>query len=1225
MGHVVKKIRYAGRQLRLALVMLGCTAALLPWQGAWGALAAAQGADGQEPGWVTLGGNTHPMAQPRYDKGAVPAATPTGRLTLLLRRSASRQAELRAYLDAVQDPHSPLFHKWLTPEQYGAQFGATDGELQLAAGWLQAQGFRVEPAPPSRNFLRFAGTAGQVEKAFHTSIHTYTVGGVEHHGNAGDPQIPASLAPMVAGLGPLNDFRAAGQHSVSVRSQVERGADGRLQVGVAAGAGSASAGSAALSSRAEYIDFSKKIYYLTPADAATIYDAPNSLNRNFSGSTQGTGAGVAIGIAGYSDLAVGDYTNYRRLLLGETNVPAPTAVVDGSDPGVLDQHDGQETLLDAEITAGLAPGANLYVYSSNTDFLDDGLTDAVTRAIEDNQVAVLSMSYSQCEASLGTSGNAQWNELWQQAAAQGVSVVVAAGDTGSAACDDGAAALASQGLAVNGFASTPYDVAVGGTDFDVLGSAFTQYVGNAGSVTQANALGYIPENPWNDSMTNNPPGGYSTNNAASYGQGQGTLSVILASGGGMSSGYALPPFQTGIAVSGGAAATARMLPDVALFAGSNRRFPATWAGCSDNAVAQADYTFTDCVPGADGSFTVEGASGTAASTAAFAGVLGLVVESQSAAAGMPVRLGVANNVLYGLSAMGGSVFHDVTAGNNAVPCASGSADCGGNGFLAGYNAGPGYDLASGLGSVDVQKLIAAWPSVKFTPTATAFTVNGSTGPFVGVHGQPVAIAATVTDTDGSAVTPTGMVSMVGPQSQAGAAVSEIIQPLSGGSGSVNVANLPGGTYQVYGYYPGDVNHAASQSSPAIQVIISQEPSQLLLTLQVEDVDTSQRYGDAFPYGSYGFAYVQPEGLGGVDGLATGTVTLTGMGGAGSQTETQALNSQGRAAFPLAMVTPGTYQLSASFGGDASYGPSSTSSSTTLLVSKGPTQITISTQPSAASGSTPLLATLSTDSTGAYPTGAITATTAAGVVLNGTVVQLHTSINADAEIATFQVPAAALVTGNNTITVNYPGDVNYDASSGTAVIVAPPGSAGSPAFTVYGPQGGIMVAAPGTGSSGSVTITPTGGFTGPVSLQCMVTGASGTNLPTCTLPASVTLAQATASSVTLSINTTAPMATQVAGRDGAGGGAGRGLREILAGAGGFALASVLLWGVPSRRPRWRAMLCMLLLAGSLGMLGCGVTVGPGLRTGGTAAGTYTVTVTGTSGSLVAQTDVAVLVK
>ena len=1154
---------------------------------------------------VPLKGNTDPLAQPVYDRGPVSPSRGAGKMELLLQRDPARQTALHRYLDSLQDPHSPSYHKWLTPTQYGAQFGIGETDLQTVETWLASEGFKIEAVPPSRNLIEFSGTIGQVEQAFHTGIHTYAVNGSEHRSNVSDPQTPAALAPVVAGLSPLNDFRATAQHVLGGRSQVRHTAGGSLEVlpGKLRGATPLLA------------DTTQTTLFVTPANAATIYDSPNSFNKAYSGGTQETGSGVSIGIAGYSDLATADYLNYRKLFLNEASPAQPTLVVDGVDPGVLDQFDGQETLIDAEVAAAMAPGATIYVYSSASNLMDDGLTDAILRAIEDNNVSVLNVSYSRCEASLGTSGNMEFYEMWQEAAAQGISVVVATGDTGTAACDDKTQSAAMDGLAVNGYASTPYNVAVGGTDFDILGTEFSQYVSSGNNVdtapSQASVSGYIPENPWNDSISNDPPGSYATDNATTYNNGMGPQSIILAGGGGVSSiaGYQAP-FQSGISIGAAGPANMRYLPDVSLFAGANRQYPANWALCSDNLVGQADFTFTDCVPGSDGTFSVEGAGGTATATAAFSGVLGVVLQSL----GGNTRIGAADNVLYNLYANAGkraAIFHDVTAGNNAVPCAAGSPQCGGNGFLTGYDAGTGYDLATGLGSVDISALAAAWPTVTFTPTTTALLVDGAVTPLTIKHGTPVTLAATVTPS-----TVTGTVSVSGLKGQAGAAASEYI-PLNSGAGSTSADNLPGGSYTVTGYYPGDVTDSPSTSAPPIQITVTPEDSALQLTLQVTDVNTSQADGNSFPYGSFGFVYAQPTNAdiatAGADGTATGTVTLLNNG---ASLNTQALNSRGNAAFPVDDLAPGSYLLGATYSGDQSFNPSSTASTTTVTVAKGPTTLAAAlAAPSIdISASATVTVTLGTDSTGMFPTGEITLM-ANGKSFPGTVTQVRTPINSDEEIATFTVAGSALTTGANTLTAAYSGDANYLASNATAVLTVT-GMLPVPGFTLAGPAGGITVKSPATSASGIVTVTPTNGFTGAINLTCSLapaTTATAASPPTCAVTPSVTIAGTTAANATLTITTGSAVGTQTVANNG-----GEAMRRLLEGSGALTLCSALLLLTPSRRRRWRSLLMVLLACGLLGAVGCGVT-----RYGGLPV-TYTATVTGTSGGTVATNQVAVTV-
>ena len=763
--------------LRLSAFALAAAAVCLPLESQSTQPAAVSNritAPIDESNLVALSGNIHPMAQARFDRGAAPSSMATGRIMLLLARSGAQQQALTDYLADVQNPSSPSFHKWLTPAQFGAAFGISDSDLQTVEGWLQSQGFKVEKVPAARNVIQFSGTAGQVESAFHTSIHAFSVLGETHYANVSDPQIPAALAPVVAGVTPLNDFRPK-PHVVKGGSGHYDAATGTLQPDLTLFSGST------------------PLLFVDPADAATIYDTPNTnLNLNFTSGTTYDGTGVNIGVVGVSDLTIADVQNYRVAFLGETSgtVNLPTVIIDGDDPGLNGA--GVETLLDNEVSGGIAPKAKVYYYAAADTDLTSGLYNAILRAIDDNAVAILSMSFGECEASLGTSGNSFLDEVAQQAAAQGISWVVSAGDGGSAGCDNfDTETQATGGLAVSGMASTPWTIAVGGTDFDVLPTAFASYANATSSGTAPyyrTALKYIPENPWNDSTTVDTAIANNVRYLNSQGQGN-----IVAGSGGMSNVYAKPSYQVSLTP----ADSVRDLPDVSLFA-SNGFEQAMWLICSDN-VTDGDpfQTYTNCQTSGgalQSGTTFDGVGGTSASAPAFAGVLALVSQSQGGA-----RLGQANSILYQLAkSKYSTVFHDVTVGNNSVPCVTGSLNCGTNLFLTGYAAGTGYDLATGLGSVDVKQLIANWSSVALTSTATTLSINGSTAAYSGVHGKSVPFAVGVTPTAA-----TGAVAVIDTANQTSGGTGsgpqnngQLSIALASGAGSASYNGLPGGTYTV---------------------------------------------------------------------------------------------------------------------------------------------------------------------------------------------------------------------------------------------------------------------------------------------------------------------------------------------------------------------------------------------------------------------------------------------
>lgn len=979
---------------------------------------------------ITLAGNVHPMAQARFDNGAAPASTPTGRVSLVLQRSAAQQQALTQYLSDLQNPASPKYHSWLTPAQYGTQFGISDSDLATVEAWLRSQGFRIEKVPQARNVIQFSGTTGQLQAAFHTSVHRFLVNGEWHLANVSDPQIPAALAPAVAGVGPLNDFHPKpdvvrgpkATYSPSAR-RFQAQPDLTFPIGSA----------------------NTPFLFAVPADIATIYDTPNSkLNANFTGSTTWDGTGVNIGIVGVSDLPMSDVQNYRTGFLGETSttVNLPTQVIDGNDPGLV-PGTATEAILDNEVAGGLAPGARIYYYAAAGTDLSDGLFNAILRAIDDNSVSVLSISFGACEASEGTSGNALILEAAEQAAAQGITMVASAGDGGSAGCDNFDTATAAQyGFAVSGLASTPYTIAVGGTDFDALSKSFTTYATSGGQAMAGNApyyrsaLKYIPENPWNDSTTANV--NLSQNVAANDSNG---ATNIVAGGGGVSSIYSKPSFQTSLTPGDGQ----RDVPDVSLLAGRGF-YQALWLLCSDSISDGSSTQYTDC-QNTNGTFQngtyFSGVGGTSAAAPAFAGIVALVSQAQGGA-----RLGQADYVLYQLAKSKPSVFHDVTTGNNSVPCASGSSNCGSNGFLAGYNAGVGYDLASGLGSIDATALINNWTSVTLGTSSTTLQINGSTAAYTGVHGANLTFNIGVT---GSAGTPTGVVAVTddanltaggtasGPQSNAQFAI-----PLTAGSASSTYNGLPGGTYQITARYGGDSSFASSTSSP-ISVSISPEPSTTALAINAYDPSTGKASSNSnIPYGYYVLADAGITGTAegsSAQGIVTGNVqflngsTILGTSrvGSGNQASWPPLNSA------FAALPAGSYNLIAKYSGDASYSASSATATFTIAKAATITTAGYAGSPVEYGNSEQIAADVLTNSYGVAPTGTFQfyvdgqpALSPQPVYESGAYNNANGKNNwawADA-----QTTYAFMPVGQHTLSASYSGDTNYAGSTSPTTTV-----------------------------------------------------------------------------------------------------------------------------------------------------------------------------------------------
>jgi len=155
---------------------------------------------------VTLRGNVHPMARAANDRGLLADQQPITKIHVLLQRSAEQEAALQQLLAQQQDPNSSKFHSWLSPQEFGQQFGPVDSDLQAAKDWLTSQGFTGLKVNNGKTLIEFNGTAGQVRNAFHSEVHRLSVRGEEHFANMQEPQIPAALAPVVKGVVGLHNF-----------------------------------------------------------------------------------------------------------------------------------------------------------------------------------------------------------------------------------------------------------------------------------------------------------------------------------------------------------------------------------------------------------------------------------------------------------------------------------------------------------------------------------------------------------------------------------------------------------------------------------------------------------------------------------------------------------------------------------------------------------------------------------------------------------------------------------------------------------------------------------------------------------------------------------------------------------------------------------------------------------------------------------------------------------
>jgi subtilase family serine protease len=688
---------------------------------------------------VTLAGNTRPEAKAQYDSGAVPDDFPMAHMMMQLRRSPEQQQALETLIDQLHDPASPFFHQWLTAEQIGARFGLAVSDLQQITSWLTRQGFELHQVYPSGMLIDFSGTAGQVRAAFGTPIHRLSVDGETHFANMGDPQIPAALSPAVIGIVSLHDFRPQPQ----------------------------------VVSRINYT-FSQNgtQFDITPADLATIYN----LNALFNAGL--TGQGQTVTIVEPTDVFSGtdDWNTFRSTFglsqYGGTLTTTHPNVSGGSncqDPGTVGG-DELEAGIDVEWASAAAPAAAIVVAACANSGPTGGFQVAVANLVNGSSPpTIISSSYGICEANNGAAANAAIFSSYQQGVMEGISIFVASGDQTGAYCDKTtpAATAATHGINVNGHASTPYNVAVGGTDYsDYLSGTTSTYWNSSNSSTFGSAKSYVPEIPWNNTCGSALLAkfkGYSTSyGTAGYCNAANThLGVEGGSGGpstcaagspqysevgvsGSCQGYAKPSYQSGLV--GVPNDGLRDLPDVSIFASTGFYFHAYIACMSDTANGGSSCA------GAPSSWN--GAGGTSFGAPIMSGIQALVNQHAGAKQGNP------NTVYYALAkteygasgdpgcnsskgnGVGAScIFYDVTSGDNNVPCLpdpdngllfSCYRPSGTYGVLfapsfsneTSWNAGVGWDYATGIGSVNAYNLVTNWPNIPLN-SALSITVSGS--------------------------------------------------------------------------------------------------------------------------------------------------------------------------------------------------------------------------------------------------------------------------------------------------------------------------------------------------------------------------------------------------------------------------------------------------------------------------------------------------------------------
>src|SRR6185437_3207573 len=592
-------------------------------------------------------------------------------------------ADLDTLIAAQQDPSSPQYHQFLTPAEFGARFGLADADIAKTQTWLESQGFTVLGVAPSRNSITFSGTASTAASAFGAPLHRYTLNGENHIAPSADLSLPSALAGIVLDVRNLSDFRP--RPHVRYATGVPGGRS--LSAGVE--------GNGAI--RPNYTSSQTGNHFLTPGDIAVIYDIKAAYGAGFNGS------GQTIAVMGQSAIVNSDITNFQTAI-GQTSKAPTSILVPNTGSNAVFGGDESESDLDVEYATGMAPGATIdFIYVGQN--ATASVFDSLTWAIQNRIAPILNISYGECESALGRTQFNSLNALFQQAVAQGQTIVSAAGDNGSTDCYGSSNDLAvEEALAVDFPSSSQYVTAVGGTEFTAAAVASTnsQYFTPAsGSDVVTSALSYIPEQAWNDDSASFPS------------------NPLSAGGGGPSMFAPAPTWQTGVpGIPSGSAF--RLVPDVALDASPNN---ASFAYCTSDTSAWVQNQQSSCTSGLRDSSSQD--LTLAGGTSFDAPIFSAMVAILSQAKGYTYQGGLVNPTLYSLASNPATyalAFHDITVGNNA--CGIGSSFCSPAG-AASFNTSIGYDQATGLGSIDLNNLLTAWPRNTSTNTAKAFTLSGT--------------------------------------------------------------------------------------------------------------------------------------------------------------------------------------------------------------------------------------------------------------------------------------------------------------------------------------------------------------------------------------------------------------------------------------------------------------------------------------------------------------------
>jgi len=1181
-----------------------------------GSFAAAQASDRLprdfNSGQVQTLANHHPQwAVAANDAGAVPADLPISNVTLALARSSQQEQALEQLLRDQQDPSSPDYHHWLTPDEIGERFGLSGNDIAVITAWLQSQGLQVSWVSPSRLFVGFTGTAANVGRAFGTELHYYKVNGKQLVSVSSDPTIPAALAPAIRSVRGLFTIEDHPNHFST--PMVSNGPNLTIP------------------------DGGTTYNFIAPADFATIYDLPAGV----------TGAGTTIGIVAEARTNAADFNNFKSLT-GST-FPNPTEIIPAAFVGVdpvpaytspescgsncdLMDYQGEATL-DVLRAGSVAPGASLLLVVASAD--SGGIDDDAQYIIQSNPVPahVMSISFGLCELAGGSSGVDYWDSLFQQAAAEGISVFVSSGDSGSSGCD---AAFVTPPAgpypnSPNYICSSSYATCVGGTEFNDSTNSSTYWSSNNGT-NLASALSYIPEGSWNEPLTSS------------------STPEVASSGGGVSSYISTPSWQTGTGVP--ATRSGRYTPDVAFSASGHDGY----LGC----FAAGDGS---CVSGAGGTpFTVF--SGTSAAAPGMAGVAALIDQQSGSAQGN------LNPSLYSMASGTPAAFHQVSVVssgvsncstatpsmcNNSIPGPTGLT-----GGQAGYQLGAtgGYSLVTGLGSLDVSQFINGYTntgSSKPAPTVTLLAQPTVT------TAQSASILITVTGSSGTP--PTGTVTLSSGTYASVATTLDIPGPESNGVYIVIPSNaLALGTDTLTASYTSaSLDYSDATGSTTI-IVTAPKPVPTITWVTPAAIaygtalSATQLNATASVAGT--FIYSPAAGAVLTAGQHTLSLVFTPTDSADySNAVASVMLTVNRATPAVTWPTPATVptgtvlgatqlNATANISGSFTYTPASG----TYFSSPGSFGLSVSFAPVDSTDYAPASAAVTLTVVPASETSSVTTSAATAVAANSATLNGQVTPNSSETHAWFLYGTSSTLNGASQT-------ASQDVGSGSAAVNISAAVSGLSANTTYyfqafaqnsvattsgsiqsfviGGAAGFTISGTAitlakgssSGDTSTITVTPSGGFSGTVALSAAITnrptGAQDPPIFSWTPSnAQVAISGSGAASATLTIITTPSTV-----------GANQGPENPASrwyGTSGAVLACVALFWIPSRRRGLRNMLTIVALFVALGggLLACSSgsnTIGGGSGNSGTTSGTYTITVTAASGSTSVSTPISVTVQ